>query len=107
MFDFKDSAMRELKPVAEDVEAAAERLSNTTVRIVSDGVSGVVSFGNDTWRAITAESPDSGAAPSPAKTPIQVHALSPLPCIHWYARLVPVVQPISFLCYLRFHMGSN
>ena len=60
--NFKDSAMRELRPVTDEVEAAAERLSNTTVRVVSDGVSGVVSFGNNTWHAITDESAALGPA---------------------------------------------
>lgn len=60
--NFKESAMRELRPVTDQVEEAAERLSNTTVRVVSDGVSGVVSFGNDTWHALT----DDSAALGPA-----------------------------------------
>ncbi|CAL8462000.1 g1531 [Coccomyxa elongata] len=64
VFDFKDSAIKELQPVADQVEAAAEKLANTTVRVVSDGVSGVVSFGNDTWRAFSADSPAADLAPA-------------------------------------------
>ncbi|BDA41275.1 hypothetical protein COCOBI_02-0550 [Coccomyxa sp. Obi] len=66
VFDFKDSAIKELQPVADQVQAAAERLANTTVRVVSDGVSGVVSFGNDTWHALSADSPAADLAPSVA-----------------------------------------
>ena len=58
------------------VEAAAEQLANTTVRVVSDGVSGVVSFGNDTWHALSADSPAADLAP--ATSPLTSSQVEPL-----------------------------
>lgn len=80
--------MKELRPVSDDISTAADRLENTTVRVVSDGVSGIVYFGNATWNALDIDSASSSLAPAPA-APKQVLALSPLQVvvpITWQAR---------------------
>jgi hypothetical protein len=73
LIDFKESAIKEYRSVSSIVVSAADSMANATVRVVSEGVSGVVTFGNTTWRELMG-SPAAAAAAAVAPASEQVRA---------------------------------
>ena len=91
--DFKTSALNEMRPACEDVQRGADSFANSSVAVVSQGVYGVVHFGNKTWTSLQA-----AGAPAlvPASGPTQVGHLS---CHRWQPVdvLSPLWPPLSAL----------
>ena len=67
--DFKMSALNEMRPAWEDVQRGANSFANSSVDVVSQGVYGVVHFGNKTWTSLQAAGTP---ALAPASGPTQV-----------------------------------
>jgi hypothetical protein len=70
--DFKTSALNEMRPAWEDVQRGADSFANSSVTVVSQGVYGVVHFGNKTWTSLQAAGTP---ALAPASGPTQVSHL--------------------------------